>query len=111
MRLSWVTMPLSSSVSIELPSGTLWISSLETVRMSDTASTRMPTHLSPTDITTTTWFLVGEVTPSPKRARRSKIGTIVPRRLITPRTNSRVLGSGVAPFQARISRTVVISTP
>ncbi len=61
----------------------------------DTASTRMPTHLSPTDITTTTWFLVGEVWPSPKRARRSKIGTMVPRRLITPRTKSRVLGSGV----------------
>ena len=38
-------------------------------------------------------------------------GTIVPRRLITPRTYSRVLGKGVAPFQARISRTVVISTP
>ncbi len=83
-----------------------------TVRMSLTPRRRgcRPT-CRPRYITTTTWFLVGEVWPSPKRARRSKIGTMVPRRLITPRTKSRVLGSGVAPFQARISRTVVISTP
>jgi hypothetical protein len=42
---------------------------------------------------------------------RSRIGTIVPRRLMTPRTNDGVFGSWVATCQARISRTSWMSMP
>src|SRR6266850_2536219 len=47
----------------------------------------------------------------PRRWRRSIIGTMVPRRFITPRIYSGVFGRGVTVSQPLISRTLRILTP
>src|SRR6185312_8093586 len=94
--ISWsltVARPLRHSAASEPPiSGTGRISSSGTVTMSDTASTSMPIMRASIATMTTTWAFVGSLWPRPKRARRSRIGTMVPRRLMTPITNSGVFG-------------------
>jgi len=59
----------------------------------------------------TMWAGVVAVSPSPKRQRKSTIGTVTPRRLSTPRTYSGWFGSGVTFDHSLISRTAMMSTP
>ena len=74
-------------------------------------STKMPIVRSPTARIITTCLGVASVKPRLKRERKSKIGMISPRKLITPRINSGEFGNRVASVHPLISRTVMMSTP
>src|ERR1700677_1623610 len=78
--------------------------------MSETASTSSPIICRALCKTMMTWRDLGTAGVSPKRSARSTIGSTIPRRFITPRTNPGACGSAVAGVQPRISRTDIIST-
>src|SRR5260363_222805 len=92
-------------------SGTSRMSFGSTEMMSETVSTSRPTVRGPAATMITTCMLVGTVTPVPNRARRSKMGTMMPRRLMTPRTWGGAFGIMVVSVQPLISRTTMMSMP
>ena len=65
--------------------GTGWICDASKETISRTRSARRPTGREPTCTMITMWIGVASVRPCPNRQRRSMIGTMMPRRLSTPR--------------------------
>jgi hypothetical protein len=109
-------MPAMKSPRIRVPNeGAGSISDAGMSSTALTASTTMPiTWRSPSSSSSTITMQVrlpGTDCGRPKRAARSITGTTAPRRLITPRIESGIIGTSVMPLNSMISFTAMIPMP